>query len=558
MSEHQALDFSIFQTANKALINEHPTANPVAQQMLSMHQPQSTQSAFTGGTKAFIREVVFTEVPGFQDQVFRPFVANHQAGALTGSIIDTVREQSRGMDSKFSAENLVPLSSQMLEVSAQDNGIVGIMNGWQRKRFSFSIKVDLHFASGGLTTFLLRGFTDSDSIHSNGLQSFVAEDTALIINSVAQLANRTTPGSGMIQVLQASDDVLQSKQYASAPVAYGQNQYARYMSQRPMDLANAIESGYASTVDTAFSPGGQVTGDTRSSLYTPVLSSQMNNVSANYAAKFINGYTTTHMSDTGEDGFFSKLGETLIERTLAQNAFIRLMSNLSQSATSSVSMQWRDLKMLDPTIDQVTRVANLSQRETLLPSSGLMTGQMQRSDLVGQLAQTISSSLSGLMNGFQLGVFHGSFSNFSGLPIGKAWAAVCYNPNAAPDYANRFIESLSNLILVPRLHNMGLSYTIDIFSAVWSETFIKINITGYHQEDFLFPSFSSSLNAPTVTPNAQGFKTMATTLNAVCEIVKDAIPPTSKPGTTLALSDDMSPMNVSTGTFNRNISNYYE
>ena len=448
---------------------------------------------------------------------FRPFVSKVNDTDVLDMIPDFVRENRPGAG--FRSESMNGIVHDIVALSANPMGIVPIVNGWNTRRYSFTIMAEVVRSTGNTQNYLVEGFTDTPEIGGQGSNVYVSPDLVLYVNNVVSFAERTNINNGTKSFVPLENYNIINKD------PFDSNAHVNNLvTQRPYDIANMSLSG------TLVGNASKIIMDTRANVATdPKTSSLNNNNPATYVAKIINeGITAIDASNT--DSLFNattirNMVDKVIEPSLAKNGFLNQLGRLANDYPTSVtSFTWRDLIQLDPALANPTcpylNVITLKHRAVHLPSTGFACQDINGSGNEQVFATMIANSLSDAMAQCRASSVTIMGTNHGGIDTADVTEIQCFDQRE-----NKFQTSVFEKIFISNImtmvnQNTKFAYNVLVQSCIWGETYIKINL-GYGTYDFLFPNFANSMYSPMLTNNKVGTENISRHLLSVANRIND-------------------------------------
>ena len=458
-------------------------------------------------SNVLFRNITFNEVTEFNTQGFRPYTATDDTKSVVNNAVNIINERKFNMG-RFSPSNVGSITDNMIAVAGASTGNIGISNGWNNRRFMFTINVDVQMSSGGCINYIVSGFTDTNNISIMGNNVNIDPNIELHITNISE---GRSSGSGLF--ISKSDQILTRQHYMNDLSVNGNE----FRSQRPMDVFNTITSNmFKGNNTTSFS-------NTETALGTPVFGNRFNNIPNQYSANIFNSYVdaaNANSSYVGEN-YHPEVAELVStesakESYITNNKFLDFLNANNDEFTVRTSFTWGDLVRIDPNIMDRLHVNLLSDRESFLPSSGFVTANTNnRSDLLGQIAAVLGSSIPALATRCNIQIINFIANNTFGVHNVNVINCQSFNPATQRMHGDQFATQLPSQVLDSLFTNMQLVYELSVYCQVNSETFIKLKVHGPNggNEDFLIPTFAESLFTPTVTNNVN-------TIDSISEAVK--------------------------------------
>lgn len=454
------------------------------------------------------RNITFNEVTQFDTQGFRPYTANTDTKSIVDNAVNIISERQFSFG-RFTPDTVGSISDNMLAMSGHATGNVGIDNGWKSPRYMFSINVDVEMSSGGAMNYVVTGFTDTNNIHVNGNHVSIDPNIILHITNISE--GRTINGGLFIS---RSDQILTRNHYMNDLSVNG----TEFRSQRPVDVFNTMTSNmFKQDSNTSFT-------NTESSLGTPVFGSRFNNIPNYYSANIFNSYVeaASNNADTVGEGYQPQVAELTntkpaAEAYISNNKFLEFLNANNDSFTMRTSFRWADLLSIDANIMDRLHLNRLSDRESFLPSTGLITANTNnRTDIMGQIASVLATSIPALANKFNLQIVGFIANNtFGNHHVQIDPSTQSFNPLTTRMHADQFAAALPSQVFDSLFTNMQLVYEMSVYCQINSETFIRLNVHGLGSEDFLIPTFAESLFTPIVTNQVSTIDSISDTVKFV-------------------------------------------
>lgn len=460
--------------------------------------------------RVLFRSVNFNEVSEFATQGFRPYNVNHDTESVVQNALNVISERNFNMG-RFSPSSVGAISDNMISLSGSSMGNIAIVNGWNNRRYMFSITVEVQMSSGGSICYIVTGFTDTNNVNVNGNHISIDPSIVLHITNIAetQVSHNQDGTTGLF--VNKSDQVLTRQHYMNDLSVQGNE----FRSQRPMDIFNTMTSNM-------FKEEGSNTTyiNTETSLGVPVFGNRFNNIPNQYSANIFNSYVDaadTNSAYVGEH-YAPQVAELVAapsakETYVSQNKFLEYLNMNEQSFNTRTAFTWRDILEIDPNIMDRFHLNRIGDRESFLPSSGLITANTNnRSDLMGQIASVLATSIPALANQCNLTTVSFLANNNFGTHYVSVADCTSFNPATFKAHSSKFEQLLPSQVLDSLFTAMQLSYEMTVYCQVNSETFIKLRVNGGPIEDFLIPTFAESLYTPIVTNNPNTISSISDTV----------------------------------------------
>jgi hypothetical protein len=497
-------------------------------------------------SNVIFRKITFNEMPEFNTMGFRPYTANPNTREVTERVVDRMAENMFNVK-RFSPTTIGYMTNDVIALSGANTGYVAIDNGWQTKRYSFSILVEVQMTSGGSTYYVVSGFTDTNEILIQNSNVFISPDIVLHITNINSGVANNMGNQGGLNIV-AADQVLTKNHYLNDLRVQGNE----FRSQRPLDVTSTMASNmYRANTDAVFI-------NAATSLPTPQLGKRINNIPTNYASNLFNSYIEASEvnMETDPSGYFPEPGElshtsSIKENYFSDNKFLTYLGRNDISATNQASFKWRDLAAIDQHIMDRVHVNTANDRLNLfrgsgfaLPSNGLITANTaNRSDITGQIVATLSTSIPALAIKCQLSSIMFIANNNMGQHVVQTQSCTAYSPVFQKRGSDMFENLLPTYLLNTLFTQMDLTYELLVFCHTETETFIKISINGGPYEDFLFPTYADALVTPLVTNDHNTIDTISSTVNNISTVLAEEASSSRLSHTRSVMLDNISPKN---------------
>jgi hypothetical protein len=457
---------------------------------------------FSTGAVKSVRVVScnFLEMVEQASMGFRPFVSNVTESGVLDMLPDFVRDSRAGAN--FRSESLNPYINDIVSLSSNSLGSIPVVNGWNIRRYSFTIMVEVLHSNGNAQNYMVEGFTDTPEISTQHERISIDPSMVLFINNIVSFSERVNQTTGSKSLVPVENYNIIAKD----PFAQGASIH-NLVTQRPYDVANLGVSGVMAGNATKF------IHDTRTSVSTiPKTSNMSNNNPASYVAKILNdGLTSMSVSNTD-----SLLNTTTLrnmidftaEPSFATNGFLKQLGRFQKDYPTAVtSFTWSELTQLDPALSNshcpYLNIYPLAHRAVHLPSTGLSCDDINGSGNEQVFASMIANGISDLMARCRATEVSVMASNTSGVDDANVLSMRCFDQTEVQLQAKMFEQLFVSNILVMLNHNTKFGYNVAAQASVWSETYVKVSL-GYGSFTFLFPNFANSMYSPMLTNQKAG------------------------------------------------------
>lgn len=473
--------------------------------------------------------VNFLEMVEQQQMGFRPYISKVTETAVLDILPDFVREQKTGV--QFKSETLNPIVNDIIGLSPNVLGSVNIINGWNIKRFSFTILAEVVYSNNSKQNLIVEGFTDLPEIATSGQSVYVDPELQLFVNNVTIFSERTNMHNGNISLVPTQDyNVISKHAFDDARSLQG------VFTQRPYDVTSMSLQGVL-----AGNTSNHII-DARSSIGVGEKTSTLaNNNPATYVAKIINdGISAIGASNTDNIFNTTTLGNMVTfvaEPSLATNGFLRQLGRVQTDyPTATTAFSWKDLVAIDPALANPNcpylNISKSNNREAFLPSNGLACDDISGSGNEQVFASMVANGVVDLMSRCRATSVNVMASNHSGLDEVKVIGMQCFDQNEFRQQAQLFEKLFEANIINLINYNTRFSYNLAVNSSKWGDTFVKINL-GYGTFDFMFPNFANSTWSPVLTNDKVSTENISRHLLTIANTVNEvqySQPVASNPG----------------------------
>lgn len=459
----------------------------------------------------------FCEMVEQANMGIRPFVSNVTNSQVLDKLPNFVRNQRPGAN--FKAESLNSIVNDIVGLSGNTLGHIPIVNGWNIKRYSFTIMAEVMRNTGNAQMYMIEGFTDTPELSIATGNVHVDPNMVLYVNNVTSFAQRANLHNGALSMVPTENfNVISHDPFQQGALIKD------FVTQRPYDVANMNLGGVL-----VGNMSSQVI-DARSSIATdPKTSSLSNNNPASYVAKIINdglsAIENTHTDTIFNSAATRNMIDNVVEPVLADNGFLQVLGKISRDFNMAVtSFSWRDLVKLDNALSNPAcpylNVYPLTNRPGFLPGSGFMCDDINGSGHEQVFAQTIANGVADIMarcEATEVGVMA---SNHSGVDEVEVTGLACYDQNKTAINVDLFKMLFQANVMRMVNNNTQFSYNVLVKATLWGETFVKINL-GYGTHTFLFPNFANSMYSPVLTNDKAGTLNVSRHLLSMANSIND-------------------------------------
>lgn len=468
------------------------------------------------------------ETGTFNDQFHRPLeaVIRHDAiENLAGRVNQAIHSNSVGT---VHADLLAGMADGIITVSATPDRRAGIVNGWNERRFRFTMTVQIEGGFGSEICYF-QGYSEYFDISHAGS---IDPNLVFYINSYTSVSRTTdpmNPNGGYIDRVRETRQVLNG--------AYGANEAPQLYGARPEDLFIGIQGSYISQgIET-----GMPIADTRINLRNQTFAnSRMNAVPAATLASVINTHRRAQtVADFGHgaENVYDRMIQLIHERSPMENKFIAAISSIQNDGyAASVFFTLETLLKIDPTVLSRTGYTPLEDL-SMVSHAGGNHCDWSGSDKASQIAYLAATTTSAIMQacGMVTVHFHATNMTLTGETISAMTApSILYSNSNAEATWQLFLTRFTGEVMPDLTASNLIPISVTIDADVFNETRIVLSIDGGPEVLYVFPAFADSLLQPNFTTNeanyhslltgveyvlqATGIGTAASNLNAIAEV----------------------------------------
>lgn len=397
----------------------------------------------------------------------------------------------------ITAANLSGISNQFFHPTANPEREVGMINGWNQRRFRYMLELEYE-RSGLVCSEVVLGYSEYDGITQN---NHIDDKMRFFVNSV--ISTRVTPvvtGTGMRYARQISDSsqVLHDPTWMrhQSNVMTHENRF----NLRPEDIFGVMGSG----IDPSLYEQAQVMDSRTMARDAPTIAQRGHNIASSYCASMLSSY---HLA--ASDGMRAEEEVMGAARGYARSTpsdhmvFLRNLRQLSGSPTAAFTM--RDLRNISPHIQHVTHISHLNEAQRIqqVHQTG-MTADWHGSDMETMYASILAQSIPAMM--MAAGIVRVTVMSTNARQLDTQMYTRVLNANAfgtmdvssaAENFRNRFeIELVRDFTF-----NNQIGYHIHCDFDLLGESRISLSLNGQPAIDYVVPSFADSLFSPMVTYN---------------------------------------------------------
>lgn len=444
-----------------------------------------------------VTQLLLAETGTYDPQFTRPYEC-HVSGDILNTLGEVV-EQNKGV----TAAALAPFASEIVRPSANIQGQVNVVNGWNNRRMRFLMRVETEDRMAGMTTVeLVVGYTDHVGViyHSSAIDPKMHFYVNSVIN-IRTIRHNTPSGLIMRSQVAESSQLLYDPNWSTI---YAGNANYRL---RPTDVVAAIQRTHLDYNEDFLDARTVVTN-------APEKSRRTNNVSSNYVANILTTYAQQRQNDVELGGapvdIYTNTRGALTENSVARDAFLNAMSSVLGMGIPPTSFTYGHLMRLDPTVDQRAAIIQPGTTQMVggIPETHT-AGTAQHwggSDRTTVIAATLAHSIPAVM--MECAITGASFfvtnRTLDGSIVLNYQMVHSFNEGENVELSERLRIRLCNEVFRDISVDNQRDFAIQVFCDLVGESRFEISICGEPAVPYVVPTFCDSLFAPVLTNNDQG------------------------------------------------------
>jgi hypothetical protein len=425
-----------------------------------------------------------------------------------------------GDDGTISAASMANIANQFIVPTAQPERIINPYGvNWNERRMRFVLELTCDFGGiGARTIIVVLGSTNHLGLSVSGAQD---PNMVFTINSIVTMRETVTPGPHGNYVQRSISD---NSHVLSDPNFTGIRSSGEIIQRmRPEDVFATMTRTAVPNLDESFYD--QRTAMTK----TAVLSNRRNNIPTNFMASILDTNVRAHqMSDMGQSpkDVIGIARTHSHEMSAGANPFLSALS-AAQNGNIGATFTMRDLREMDPHIDQVTRASFMTDTIRQRTHQAGQSQEWGGSDAYTLFATILTQSVPSLMMDLMMTSVtimatnrHIDGQHKVGLTDVKTFTEMDMT-----QYGNMFISRFITEILNDLTMNNQMSYYLKMTADLLGETRVEIALNGdsdFNAIPYVTPSFCDALLVPCVTTDvnravtlAGDFESLATNLSEI-------------------------------------------
>ena len=460
--------------------------------------------------KLHIEKLFLQETGTFNQQFARPYVADTRQDNLS-ALSDRILNASRiSPTSTIRPTTLTGMANSVIKPSTDVERPISIVNGWNQRRFRFTLEVHESSGLGGTYVYQFYGYSEYFDLSHGGE---IDPNMVFFINGYTRMSRMmASNGSGLVDHLSDTCSIVNGHTLAeNNPQLYG---------LRTEDLLVTLQSGYITGRSDVTNRQDVI--DTRIGLKNKVFStSRHNDIPSNYLSRLVDTYRSAQIMQEfgeGDQSILERSITTVHESNPFENRFIRDLSIARGMSFAVSDFTIKQLMGIDPTFN-ASRVYYQPVEDLAMLSNGCSENWDGR-DNNTLIASTLARSVPSLMIscGLVVANFTSTNQTLTGLPeTNFVTPAVTIATMEPIRLQQKFLTRFNTEILPDITSGNLIPIQLFITADVKNEIHINISVEGYAPDLYVFPCFCDSLLQPTVTASSAHLTNLVVGIEAVLE-----------------------------------------
>lgn len=461
-----------------------------------------------------VLDFIIRESGRHSDQYRRPFWTSTNDVGTINALRDRVENSIT-----ITPGTVAGTAAAILRPATDVEAAVDIPNGWDERRNTFMMVVEVDGGLQGNSREIIQGYTDFAGVDRRhaGNGAVIADETIFYINSIIQVKEITygTP-MGLQTQMQVTDNshLICDNNFRSI---YAASSLERI---RPEDVYPLVKNRDASMFG---SPGDYVDSNTRVT-GVAVKSNRGNGESSNFLSKLLLGYKTASLENGWngtQDEIFEAARTWSADPVAAVDPFLMALANVRNNIVNN-NFEIRDLLQLDPRAleraDLMTAGSISSRNTPYVACAGdgeNWNGRGREHVAAAMLAQAIPAVMS--KYGFLILNLQATNENFDRQHFATFGNYEGLVKGATSQLLDLMLSKIEQEILPDISLNNLFSYKLDMYCDLLGDSLIKISMDGDIEYEFSVPSFADALTVPIVTADLDRAFTIAGDLNTIID-----------------------------------------
>lgn len=467
------------------------------------------QSAGGYGVGVKVRKLLLHETGSYNPQYRRPYDTH-----LGPNTINMMLERL-GNTRKYEPSQMGGLAGSFITPTATPEKQLTLINGWNERRMKFMMEIEYSYYTGGSMLEVVLGYTDYNGVSMMGS---IDPNMRFYINSIMEVRNTVSYGNTGGQLMSSvigSSHIIVDNNWTSI--------YApeRDQNMRPTDVYTAM-----TRIQMHGIPQDGIT-DARTLVNNNAIKSRRCNASsAEYVSRIFDGYTQAAIQTPyggGERDLIDTARGLAKEEIASEDPFLDAMMQIRGDGCVGNTFTFKDLRLLDQNIDNVT-IAHLLSPETKARTHQTgMTADWGGSDIYTSTASILSQTIPGLMMDLALTriVFMSTNRDITGAIRTAIMDAQGFSSGDITRSIEIFISKIQNEVLQDISFSGGVDFAITMNVDLLGETWLNLSLDGKAPVDYVTPSFCDALLTPIISSDNNRVMNLASDFQMLSETLLD-------------------------------------
>lgn len=477
------------------------------------------------------KNAFFIESGTYQPVLLRPYETNYNESVALD--FNSITENG----SRIVPNAFANMASSIIAPSAAHQGIIDIANGWQERRMSFMLEIEVADSFGESSkVIVLTGYTDYTDVGM--ITNAFDPRMRLYLNTstvITVMTQRNANGSiSQRKMVTDSSHLLNSVTMNNIRTTVAQNDPYAVQSMwyaTPSNVINEMISINENSTDVYTQSSSRRLKDFRQEVGNTGVkrSRRENTIPTTYLSKILRGVhdnLSSMASGIADDerGALMNASVGVRENDLTIDpVIVQLSMNSDYSQNGFVT--WGELCAIVPNIDRVTKYTNRASAVVNTGTPEASSGNFQgwqgvtyETAIANSIAQLVPAMMTTCMIGQISFVFNNdNITATPSLHIINGMTMVDGIPflNMAQTFETRFLSEVA-----PQITDQGRTIVnMMVQCSLGTETYINISRNGEPDVPFCAPTFCDSLYTPVLSPSHQGIVDVASDLQNIANSV---------------------------------------
>lgn len=432
--------------------------------------------------KLRVNKFLVIETGTYNNQFRRPY-----ATEVNSDVVNLVNQHVDSVGN-INAHALNHIASQFIMPAACHEGMIGIKHGWDTRRMTFMMEVEIPTPMGQITEMVL-GYTEHADVSFNNNLDYDMEFFVNSVSVVRRSVTRSPVGNMTYTNLVGTDHVLVDNEWTDV-------HNAREWRMRPEDMFATI------SLDQLNLDPMRVHDGRTASTGVPVLSNRRNSMAGAYAARMLDihrsAQTISQYENSG-DSTWQQARQTAREHTISLDNFLSLIDRANPGRANAFTL--RQLKQLDPYCDHDDVMTVIVRGDVTEVHERGQTANWDSSDGTTRAAAIVSQEVPGYM--MELGLTNVSIfatnETMGGHYDVRIKNAMGFSDVDLTEPLQLLEAYLLGGVLPGLTFNNQIAIQLQVNCNLMGETFIGLSLNGEPPTDFVVPSFCDAMLSPVIT-----------------------------------------------------------